>query len=146
MLQTMNSCQFLYRIKPKPEIANDPKALKLANNIGKLDIVWRSNLGERGRLQTSQLQRSVRYFSNHPLIDILPIILYLIPQPIEYGDLRLAVIESNSTVKIGESFNFTCRVTNTSERTMDLMMNLNTKVKLGCSYTGSTEYSVYIFY
>jgi hypothetical protein len=28
-------------------------------NIGKLDIVWRSNLGERGRLQTSQLQRMV---------------------------------------------------------------------------------------
>lgn len=30
-----------------------------ATNIGKLDIVWRSNLGERGRLQTSQLQRMV---------------------------------------------------------------------------------------
>lgn len=145
MLQTMNSCQFLYRIKPKPEIANDPKALKLANNIGKLDIVWRSNLGERGRLQTSQLQRSVRPFCNLAFIDIFNIICSSIPQPIEYGDLRLAVIESNSTVKIGESFNFTCRVTNTSERTMDLMMNLNTKVKLGCSYTGSTEYSVNIF-
>lgn len=59
MLQTQNSCQYLYCIKPIPEILNDPKALKAANNIGKLDIVWRSNLGERGRLQTSQLQRSV---------------------------------------------------------------------------------------
>ena len=59
MLQPNNSCQFLYCIKPIAEIANDPKALKDANNIGKLDIVWRSNLGERGRLQTSQLQRSV---------------------------------------------------------------------------------------
>lgn len=59
MLQPQNSCQFLYCVKPIPSIANDPKALKLANNIGKLDIVWRSNLGERGRLQTSQLQRGV---------------------------------------------------------------------------------------
>lgn len=59
MLQPMNSCQFLYCIKPLPAILNDPMALKAANNIGKLDIVWRSNLGERGRLQTSQLQRSV---------------------------------------------------------------------------------------
>lgn len=42
-----------------PSLANDIKALKLANVIGKLDIIWRSNLGERGRLQTSQLQRSV---------------------------------------------------------------------------------------
>lgn len=59
MLEPQNSCQFLYCIKPLPALANDPKALKLANNIGKLDIIWRSNLGERGRLQTSQLQRSV---------------------------------------------------------------------------------------
>ena len=59
-LQPQNSCQFLYCIKPVPAIAADLKALKLANNIGKLDIVWRSsNMAERGRLQTSQLQRSV---------------------------------------------------------------------------------------
>ncbi|XP_058836773.1 probable trafficking protein particle complex subunit 13 homolog [Topomyia yanbarensis] len=117
MLQPQNSCQFLYCIKPLPEIMNDPKALKAANNIGKLDIVWRSNLGERGRLQTSQLQRS----------------------PIEYGDLRLTVIEANSTVKISDGFDFKCRVTNTSERSMDLVMNLNTKAKMGCGYTGQTE-------
>lgn len=120
MLQPQNSCQFLYCIKPIAEILNDPKALKAANNIGKLDIVWRSNLGERGRLQTSQLQRS----------------------PIEYGDLRLAVTEANSTVKIGEAFDFRCRVTNTSERSMDLVMNLNTKIKVGCGYTGQTEISL----
>lgn len=60
MLDPQNSCQFLYCIKPLPALVKDPKALKLANNIGKLDIIWRSNLGERGRLQTSQLQRSVR--------------------------------------------------------------------------------------
>lgn len=120
MLQPQNSCQFLYCIKPLPAILNDPMALKAANNIGKLDIVWRSNLGERGRLQTSQLQRS----------------------PIEYGDLRLTVIEANSTVKIGQGFDFKCRVTNTSERSMDLLMNLNTKAKVGCGYTGQTEISL----
>lgn len=59
MLEPQNSCQFLYCIKPIPSLANDPKGLKLANNIGKLDIIWRTNLGERGRLQTSQLERSV---------------------------------------------------------------------------------------
>jgi len=30
-----------------------------ASSIGKLDIVWKSSFGERGRLQTSQLQRAV---------------------------------------------------------------------------------------
>lgn len=34
-------------------------------------------------------------------------------QSVEHGDLRLTVIEANNTVKIGEPFNFTCRVTNT---------------------------------
>jgi trafficking protein particle complex subunit 13 len=60
-LQPQNSCQFIYSLKPKPSIASDLKTLRLATNIGKLDIVWRSsNMAERGRLQTSQLIRTVR--------------------------------------------------------------------------------------
>lgn len=55
MLDTESSHQFLYRLIPKSEQA------RLATNIGKLDIVWRSAMGERGRLQTSQLQRQVLY-------------------------------------------------------------------------------------
>lgn len=59
-LQPQNSCQFIYSLKPMPSIASDLKTLKLATNIGKLDIVWRSsNMAERGRLQTSQLIRNV---------------------------------------------------------------------------------------
>ncbi len=58
MLDTESSQQFLYRLVPKTEQA------RLSTNIGKLDIVWRSAMGERGRLQTSQLQRQVdsKYF------------------------------------------------------------------------------------
>lgn len=56
-LQPQASCQFLYCLTPDPKLAADLKLLSGATNIGKLDIVWRSNLGERGRLQTSQLQR-----------------------------------------------------------------------------------------
>lgn len=118
MLQPQNSCQFLYCVKPVASIASDPKALKLANSIGKLDIVWRSNLGERGRLQTSQLQRG----------------------SIEYGDLRLSVIEASSTVRLGDPFQFTCRITNTSERSMELMLILKTKTSLKSTYTGNTEF------
>lgn len=118
MLQPQNSCQFLYCVKPIPAIANDPKVLKLANTIGKLDIVWRSNLGERGRLQTSQLQRS----------------------SIEYGDLRLSVIEANSTVKIGDAFNFTVRITNTSERSMELMLSLKITPCADATYMTGSEF------
>lgn len=118
MLQPQNSCQFLYCIKPIPELAGNLKQLKLEKNIGKLDILWRSNLGERGRLQTSQLERS----------------------PIEYGELRLTVIEAKNIVKIGDVFDFMCRVTNTSERVMDLQLKLHAKPELDCQYTGTTDF------
>lgn len=120
MLQPNNSCQFLYCIKPIPEIAKDIKALRAANTIGKLDIVWRSNLGEKGRLQTSQLQRI----------------------PFEYTDVRMDVVEAKNIVKIGEPFTFICRVTNTSDRPMELMAKLDTKTSFGCDYTGSAEFNL----
>ncbi|XP_065331752.1 trafficking protein particle complex subunit 13 [Cloeon dipterum] len=89
--------QFLYCLSPKPSLAS-------ATNIGKLDIVWRSNLGERGRLQTSQLQR-------------------MIP---EYRDVRITVIELPNMVYIEEPFTFTCKLFNTSGRKMELTLNLHT--------------------
>lgn len=51
--------QFLYCLTPVPDVLNDPKVLKGVTNIGKLDIVWKTNMGEKGRLQTSPLQRVV---------------------------------------------------------------------------------------
>lgn len=51
--------QYLYCLKPKQEARSNPAALRQATSIGKLDIVWRTNMGDRGRLQTSQLQRMV---------------------------------------------------------------------------------------
>lgn len=120
LLQPNNSCQFMYCIKPTPELESNFKALQAETGIGKLDIEWRSNLGERGHLQTSQLQKSV----------------------VESGDLKVYVIEANSTVKLGEPFNFAVRVTNTSERSMDLTLNLNTVPKKEMNYTGSTEFNV----
>lgn len=59
LLDTGCSRQYLYCLKPQLSLLKDPKMMQNATNIGKLDIVWRSNLGERGRLQTSQLQRMV---------------------------------------------------------------------------------------
>lgn len=63
-------------------------------------------------------------------------------QPVEHGDLRLTVLEAKSTVKIGEPYTFKCRLINTSERSMDLHLLLNTVSKLGCGYTGSLEFMV----
>ena len=51
--------QYLYCLKPRKEARENPVTLRQATAIGKLDIVWRTNMGDRGRLQTSQLQRMV---------------------------------------------------------------------------------------
>lgn len=59
LLQANGVCQFMYCLTPNAQLSADLKSLSGATNVGKLDIVWRSNLGERGRLQTSQLQRMV---------------------------------------------------------------------------------------
>lgn len=120
MLEPQNSCQFLYCLRPVPALLADAKALRQANNIGKLDIIWRSNLGERGRLQTSQLQRV----------------------PVEHGDLRLTVLEAASTVRIGQPYDMRCRLHNCSERAMELQLALQTVARLGCGYTGASEFAV----
>ncbi len=57
----MDTRQYLYCLKAKPiPGSNRPPIIKGVSNIGKLDIVWKTNMGEKGRLQTSQLQRMVR--------------------------------------------------------------------------------------
>ena len=51
--------QYLYCLVPKAESNSNAQLLRGVTNIGKLDIVWRTNMGEKGRLQTSALQRVV---------------------------------------------------------------------------------------
>lgn len=63
-LQPMDTRQYLYCLKPKKEFAEKAGIIKGVTVIGKLDIVWKTNLGERGRLQTSQLQRMVSLEKN----------------------------------------------------------------------------------
>ncbi|KAL3285741.1 hypothetical protein HHI36_000268 [Cryptolaemus montrouzieri] len=99
MLVHPNSiCQFLYCLTPNKNVS-DMK--KLSGPIGKLDIVWRSNLGEKGRLQTSQLQRMGP----------------------DYGDIRLLINELPNFVVLEEPFTFKCELINNCERTVDLMLS-----------------------
>ncbi|KAF5270850.1 hypothetical protein FQA39_LY08295 [Lamprigera yunnana] len=102
LLPPQASCQFLYCLSPDPKLSADLKMLSGATNIGKLDIVWRSNVGECGRLQTSQLQR------------IGPV----------YDDIRLTIIELPNFVNLEEIFSFKCKIYNNCERTVELVLTL----------------------
>nr|XP_046174091.1 trafficking protein particle complex subunit 13-like isoform X2 [Oncorhynchus gorbuscha] len=101
-LQPMDTRHYLYCLKPKPEFAEKAGIIKGVTVIGKLDIVWKTNLGEKGRLQTSQLQRMAP----------------------GYGDVRLSLEMIPDTVNLEEPFDITCKITNCSERTMDLVLEM----------------------
>ncbi|XP_053156781.1 trafficking protein particle complex subunit 13 isoform X2 [Hemicordylus capensis] len=114
-LQPMDTRQYLYCLKPKQEFAEKAGVIKGVTVIGKLDIVWKTNLGERGRLQTSQLQRMAP----------------------GYGDVRLSLETIPDTVNLEEPFEITCKITNCSERTMDLVLEMcNTNSIHWCGVSG----------
>lgn len=102
LLDSGCSRQYLYCLKPQLSLEKDPKMMHNATNIGKLDIVWKSNLGERGRLQTSKLQRKAP----------------------EYGDLRVTIKDIPQGVYLENEVDLKCHITNISERNMDLLLSL----------------------
>lgn len=93
--------QYLYCLKPKPEARMNLSLLRQATAIGKLDIVWRTNMGDRGRLQTSQLQR-------------------MAPQ---YGDVRVTVEKIPNVVQLEEQFSVGLSITNICERNLELHLD-----------------------
>lgn len=117
LLQPQASCQYLYCLSPQPSLVSDIKQLTATTNIGKLDIVWRSNLGERGRLQTSQLQR----------------------EPPDYGDIRMSFESLPSKVILENPFEFKCKIINTSERQMELILKLKSIETSGLLWSGISD-------
>uniref|UniRef100_A0A914D0L3 Trafficking protein particle complex subunit 13 n=1 Tax=Acrobeloides nanus TaxID=290746 RepID=A0A914D0L3_9BILA len=87
------------------------------SSIGKLDMCWRTSMGERGRLQTSPLQRMAP----------------------GYGDLRLTIEKIPATVKLGEQFVIGCKLHNCCERSLDLVLSLDSSLQpalVFCSVSG----------
>ncbi|KAF5395178.1 hypothetical protein PHET_06470, partial [Paragonimus heterotremus] len=88
-------------------------------SAGRLDITWRSTMGERGRLQTSSLK-------------------YEIPN---WGDLHLTAMELPSKVLIAEPFGVVFEMTNRSGNYLDLTLDLRT---LGTSMPENSYRSTHI--
>ncbi|XP_026471080.1 trafficking protein particle complex subunit 13 [Ctenocephalides felis] len=109
-LSSQCSCNLLYCLTTK-------EALSDATNIGKLDIVWRSNLGEKGRLQTSQLYR------------IAP----------KYGDINVSIKNIPSTVCIEETFDVICEISNISQRPVEILLRLRPIENSGLHWIGVSD-------
>lgn len=113
-LNPLDSRQYLFCLTPKPESQVNVKLFKGITSIGKLDIVWRTSLGERGRLQTSQLERMAP----------------------GYGEIRMSVEEIPSIVTLEKPFPVTLRVTNACERALDLVISLHNNFNNGILWQG----------
>ncbi|KAK3755626.1 hypothetical protein QZH41_017612 [Actinostola sp. cb2023] len=97
--------QYLYMLTTKSPLERNPKSAAV---VGKLDIVWRTAFGERGRLQTSQLTR-------------------VTPIP---ADIKLTVSMIPDAVPVETRFSVEFKLNNTCDRKMDLRI-LMTKSKDG---------------
>ncbi|XP_065206619.1 trafficking protein particle complex subunit 13 [Planococcus citri] len=96
------SRQYLYCLSPQQDSISISKVKSEAISVGILDIVWRSNLGERGHLQTSTLQT----------------------MRTDRGDIRLSLSELPNIVFLEKPFKFVCKISNISDREINLSMSL----------------------
>ncbi|CAH8615469.1 unnamed protein product [Schistosoma margrebowiei] len=97
---------------PDPIPVSSTTNRQVSISAGRLDITWRSLMGERGRLQTSSLK-------------------YELPT---FGDIQLRVLTIPSTVTTEQPFTLKFELTNCSKMNLDLILSL-------CStkYNGSSS-------
>jgi len=116
-LQVGDAWQYLFCLTPRPEISS--KILRQVTNIGKLDIVWRSLLCDRGRLQTSQLQR-------------------LTPS---HGDLVITPLSNTPHIALRDHpVRVSLQLENCCDRTLEIDLTLDSKENKGVlTWTGITE-------
>ncbi|KAL3994660.1 hypothetical protein ACH3XW_22620 [Acanthocheilonema viteae] len=107
--------QYLFCLKPKTTDYS-LNYFRKGTSIGKLDMVWRTSMGERGHLQTSALQRMAP----------------------GYGDLRLTIEKIPATVKVLQPFCMVCRLHNCSERSLDLMLTLDDKLQPNIAFCSTS--------
>lgn len=115
-MNPLDTRQYLYKLYPKIEHLRELRS-KPVTPIGKLDIVWRTNFGESGRLQTSQLQKNT---------------------PNE-TDVRLILLQAPDVVRVQKQFQLKCRLENSGTSKMEVQLFLNnpkTDSLLWCGISG----------
>lgn len=109
--------QYLYLLTPKN--AEDDRIARTTNTLGKLDIVWRTTMGEMGRLQTSQLTRKV------PILDDLQVQSFNVPSTQISEDGQLV-----KGIRAEEPFSIGIRISNHSAQNMRVVLSA-VKAKMG---------------
>ncbi|XP_012379069.2 LOW QUALITY PROTEIN: trafficking protein particle complex subunit 13-like [Dasypus novemcinctus] len=104
-LQSMEGRQYLYHLQLKQEFSEKAAITRGLTKMGKLDIMWKKNLGEMAILQTVHLEREAP----------------------GYGNMRLSLETIPDTVILEEPFQITCKITNYSDRKVKLALKMYDK-------------------
>ena len=68
-IRSSETFTYMFYIRPRKEVMFEE--LHSTATLGKLDIVWMSSFGERGRLQTNQLPKPVRLIVPNGLVSYI---------------------------------------------------------------------------
>jgi hypothetical protein len=118
-MQPLDTRQYLFLLVPRPEM--DETRVKTFPGLGKLDIIWSFQLGQYGRLQTSQLSRKI------PVLE--PFEVSVTRQP--------AIIETEAP------FTLSCRIRNNlASESLRLCITLEKKKMTKILPLGSSELSL----
>ncbi|CAO3626981.1 unnamed protein product [Cunninghamella echinulata] len=131
--------QYLYILTPKS--TNKDKIARTTNALGKLDIVWRSAMGDMGRLQTSQLTRKVPILDD---IEVQPMsaTVYINHNKNDTDDDHNINITTTDKILLENPFILKLKIYNHSAQNMNLLLSIN-KAKMGSVLlSGLSTYSL----
>lgn len=100
---------YMFYLKPRTDVTFEQ--LHSTSTLGKLDIVWMSGFGERGRLQTNQLPKPTPLIATTNL-GYLP-------------DLRVFLLRGHGRCSVEKAQTFRVRILNCTQRTMDLSLSFD---------------------
>ncbi|XP_027629333.1 trafficking protein particle complex subunit 13-like [Tupaia chinensis] len=101
-LQSNEGRQYLYHLWLKQEFSEKASIIRGVTEMGKLNIVWKRNLGEMAMLETIQLKREAP----------------------GYGNMRLSLETIPDTAVLEEPFYIICKITNCSNKKMKLFLKM----------------------
>lgn len=113
-LQATEGCHYLYHLRVKEEYLEKARKLSGLTEMGKLEIVWKRELGEIAMLHTVPLER----------------------EACSCGELKLSLEKIPDTVAQEEPFQITCKITNCTDKKMKLLLKMHDTTSVrwcGCS-------------
>lgn len=108
-IRSNETVTYMFHVKPRDNVTFEQ--LHSTSVLGKLDIVWMSGFGERGRLQTNQLPK--------PTPSITTTNIGYLP------DIRIFLIRGHGTCIVEEAQKFLVRIMNCTQRSMDISLSFD---------------------